>query len=213
MNRYDPNQPIEPFYVPAKVLRSRVEGVSNGDGGGPAPGRPPSIRWEDPNSWATKAVGAAVFVAAYVSIDRRPVLLPIAIFLMAITLLFRLDGRRRAIAAAPLLLGAIRLASQISASLQPTAGRSLLRQGLGVMPAWVPLFLGACLLFGPSFRTVTEIVTVTWSSVLLLSGLLPCEGYLLVFVMVEYLLFVSIAISLAVDLTSKPLKPAAAVGR
>ncbi|ABF42674.1 hypothetical protein Acid345_3673 [Candidatus Koribacter versatilis Ellin345] len=214
MNRYDPKQPIEPFYVPAKVLKCRIEGNEPGGGGSsPQPKQPLFPEWEKLEGPVAKLVGAAVFAGAYVLIEQNRRFLPIAVFLLLCAVLLRFDERRRRIAVAPLLLATLRLASQMSSAMLPNTERSMLRQAIGTVPAWVPLFLGACLFFGPNFKTVTQVMATALSSLLLFSGLLPGDGYLLVFVIVEYLLFVAMGIALIVDLLSRAPAPQPAVAR
>jgi len=211
MNRYDPSQPIEPFYVPAKVLKCRIEGNEPGGGGGePRSTRALITDWEKLDGPTAKLIGALIFAGVYLLIQRSGVFLPLAAILLLCAVLFRFDDRRRRIAAAPLFLATMRLASQMSSSMLPTNDRSMLRQALGTAPAWVPLFLGACLFFGPNLKTVTQVMATVISSLLLFSGILPGDGYLVAFAVAEYLLFIAMGVALIVDLSSRgtTLRPA-----
>lgn len=215
MNRYSAEQPIEPFYVPAKVLKCTAtsEGTGGGATNGGGKGRN-SVDWTGLDTVTGKAVVGVVFLGAYLLIERNPVFAPITVLLLLVVVLLALDTRRRRIAIAPLTLAAIRLASEMSANFARNSNRSLMRQTFGTPEAWLPLFLAACIFFGPRLHGVTETIALTLSMVLLVSGLLPGEGYLVVFAIVEYTLFVAIAVGLTVDMASRaPMQRAVPVQR
>lgn len=201
MNRYDADQPIEPFYVPAKVLKCsavREETAGSAAGGGDQGKKGP--QWMELDTFTGKAVGGLVFAAAYFLVQRNPVFGAVTVFILLGAALFRLDERRRRIAIAPLFLATVRLASQMSSSFTWSQNRSLIRDAFPAVPFWLPLFLAACLFFGPNLRTVTETITMTFSMMLLLAGLIPGDGYVVMFAMLQYMLFVAIAVGLTIDL-------------
>ena len=202
MLRYDPKAPIEPFYVPAKVLKCTAGAPEQPVGGSPKPKH--DLDWAQLDSLTGKAVGAVVLAAAYFGIQHNPALGAVTVLLLLGALLYRLDGVRRRIVLAPLVLSMFRLANQINTGLFTANFRSFVRQAIPTIPMWLPLFLAACLFFGPSFRTVTETVIMAFSFLLLLSGLLPGEGYRVVFEMMEYLIFIATGIAMIVDM----IKPA-----
>jgi len=66
---------------------------------------------------------------------------------------------------------------------------------------WMPLLLASCLFYMPKFPTYTEKILLVLSLILLLSGLLPGNGFGVIFVTTQYFLFLAIAIGLGIDLT------------
>jgi hypothetical protein len=211
MLRYDPNTPIEPFYVPAKVLKCSADASPETPGGGGKPVPRHDLGFAQLGTVQGKTVGAIVLAAAYFASEQNPAVGAITVLLLLGAVLFRLDPRRRRIALAPLVLSTFRLATQINLSYATANARSFVRQAIPNVPLWLPLFLAACLFFGPSFRTTTETITFAYSFLLLMSGLLPGDGYIVVLVMLEYTLFVAITIGLVVDLIStKQRQPARA---
>jgi len=65
----------------------------------------------------------------------------------------------------------------------------------------MPLLLAGCLFYMPRFPTYTEKILLLLSLVLLLSGLLPGDGFGIIFWTTQYFLFIAIAIGLGIDLT------------
>ena len=207
MLHYDPNAPIEPFYVPAKVLKCTAAPPDEPAGGSSKSNN--SLDWAQLDSVKAKAVGAVVLAAAYFGIEHNPAFGAIAVLLLLVAVLLRLDVRRRNIVLAPLLLSGLRLANQMSVSVFTANFRSFVRQAIPTVPMWLPLFLAACLFFAPNLRTATETVIMSFSFLVLLSGLLPGEGYRVVFAIVEYMLFVSIGIAMVVDMIKPGTRPLA----
>jgi hypothetical protein len=203
MNRYT-SEPIEPFHVQAKTVRCTV--TSGETSGGAAAPPPPARRSPSPldelDTPLGKAAAAAVFGAAYFLVHYRPVFAGISVLVLLGAVMFRLDERRRKVAAAPLTLSAAMLMSQLGAS-------TFNNWTFGVPPAtltgdtvtgWLPLFLAVCIFFSPKFPTVTLKVLMVLAFLVLGSGLIPGRGFEVIFYMVEYLLCIALAISITVDM-------------
>jgi hypothetical protein len=120
--------------------------------------------------------------------------------------LLRMGARERQFAAVPVALAGIRLALQLTSSFPlwavaqsaPFSGRNPVKpQEFGV--GWLPLFFSVCLFFMPKRISLTSKIILAGSVILLVAGLLPGDGYLFVFAMVQYFLFLAIAIGLLID--------------
>jgi hypothetical protein len=152
--------------------------------------------------------GILFFVIFAVS---RNVLAVSAILLVVLLacLLYRMDKRERQIAAIPLAFSAIRLGFRISEHLslwQPLSGNA---EALAASHAfdsginWLPLFSSAYLFYSPWKQSYTSRTVFWYSMILLLSGLLPGDGYLYTCWMLSYTLFVALVITLILDLHPK----------
>jgi hypothetical protein len=64
---------------------------------------------------------------------------------------------------------------------------------------WVPLFIAICIFYLPEKATVTGKIMAAGATCMLISGLLPGEGYVVIFAMIQYTLFVGVAVGLIVD--------------
>jgi hypothetical protein len=167
------------------------------------------------DSTQTRYLGAILFVVIFVYSRGSLPVAPILIVLMLGGLLYRMTKREQLIAGAPLTFAAVRLATQLADrfSLWDTSTystQSLVRANDLGLP-WMLLFFSVCLFYMPVKDTYTSKV-IFWDTVLLLlSGLLPGEGYMVAFCFVLYTLFIAIAIALACDLGNLPklMQPAA----
>jgi hypothetical protein len=145
-------------------------------------------------------------------------------FLLLILLacvLYRMEPRERQIAAIPLAFSAIRIAlgftMEFPMGLQhspgiPGSANPDFEAGL----YWMPLLFSAYLFYSPWRSSHTSRVVFWYSMALLLSGLIPGDGYLYVSAMLFYTLFIALAISLISDFSpekfarrSQPLAPLA----
>ncbi len=209
MTRYTGNEPIEPFVVMAKTVKCSVDdGEKGGSGGGRLPSAKSStldFGFGDLDSMVAKIVVAAVLAVAYLVANARPILTQITILLLPVVVLYRLDPRRRRIAAAPIFFATMMLASKIGGGdagyLQNEYGIPSSAANLNELRIWMPLLLAGCLFYMPKFPTYTERILLVLSLVLLLSGLLPGAGFGIIFVTTQYFLFLAIAIGLGIDLT------------
>jgi len=62
------------------------------------------------------------------------------------------------------------------------------------------MFFSICLIFIPKRDSVTFKIVVAESCLLLASGLLPGQGFLCIFYLLDYLLFIAIVVGIFVDL-------------
>lgn len=167
---------------------------------------------------SSKIVAGVLFVLIFFLANQSPVATPVVLLILLACLLYRMTPRERAITAAPLTFSAVRLATQLAGPLgiwryvsslpAATAGPRF-----DAAAAWVPVFLAACLFFLPTQRSNTYKVVFWYSLVLLLSGLLPGAGYLVVCAMLFYTLFLALVVTLVIDLNpnlnaARPLAPA-----
>ena len=119
-------------------------------------------------------------------------------------LLWRLEDQARRIAGVPLSLSAIKLAFQMMgetayAFWTPGAANTM-DDGCFF---WLPVFFSVCLVFIPKRGSVTLKIVLVGSCVLLASGLLPGKGFIAIFYMLDYMLFVAIIVGVFVDMNSQ----------
>lgn len=190
-----PNRPRQPHgYNPITL-----EDVQN-SAGGPA-GRDYFGELSDP---VARCVAAPLLGAILLFTLRTPLLAPLLVLVLLGCLLARLDERPRQIAAAPLALAATKLAFQManhltSALLAPPYQRGAT---LECDYIWLPVFFAACLVFIPKRDSLTFKIVVAGSSLLLASGLLPGEGFAVVYYLLDGMLFVAAIAGLVVDIKS-----------
>src|SRR5262249_47453759 len=117
------SQPIEPFYVPPKVLKP-LSYAEPSDGSKSAATRSEagtgsgSGMWgqfHNANSWSVRIVAAAIFALLYVLSDRDPGCSALSVIALLLCTLLRLDDYRRRVAQIPLTLAALMLVHQITA--------------------------------------------------------------------------------------------------
>ena len=134
---------------------------------------------------------------------RMPLMAPLLILVLLGCLLARLDGRPRQIAAAPLTMAAINLAFQMD--------QRMAYQALNMFPyqrgatqetgfTWLPIFFSVCLVFIPKRDSITFKIVLIGACLLLASGLLPGEGFVVIYCMLNGLLFVGIVAGLIADI-------------
>jgi len=152
---------------------------------------------------------AAIFFALILVFSHRVLeLAPLIILVLLGGLLYRMNKRERLIAGAPLTFAAVRLAMLLTERFSPWDTSSYSAPGIfhanDIGVPWMPLFLSVCLFYMPVKETYTSKFIFWDSVVLLLSGLLPVDGFWVVFDLVLYTLFLGIAIALAFDLGTAP---------
>jgi len=221
MTRYTGNEPIEPFVVIAKTVKCSVENGEPAGGGGagkiPSAQRP-ALNLESLDSTSGKLAVGAVLAGAFLLVKTNPLFAEITIMILASIVLYRLDSHRRRIAAAPVILAAMMLASKISGggSWYVNYGVTPSAADVNELKVWMPLLLAGCLFYMPKFPTYTEKILLLLSLVLLLSGLLPGDGFGIIFWTTQYFLFIAVAIGLGIDLTQNSrmfTAPASSAGK
>src|SRR5262249_3908453 len=116
--------------------------------------------------------------------------------------LYRMDSRERKIAAIPLTFGAIRFALGLTVHFHWS---TTLFGSAGTPPAlldsllWMPTLCSAYLFYSPWKSSHTSRVVFWDSMALLLSGLIPGEGYLYISALLFYTLFIAITIAMIMD--------------
>ncbi|HLZ52449.1 MAG TPA: hypothetical protein VKP61_16995 [Candidatus Acidoferrum sp.] len=154
----------------------------------------PASRWRS----------APIFLFIFFYTLRLPFVAPLTILVLLGCLLTRMETHSRQIAAVPLTLSAIKLSFQMSSQMTEALFYPGPVRSLGTDPGfiWLPMFFSICLIFIPKRESATFKIIVAASCLMLASGLLPGQGYLCIFYLLEYLLFVAIVIGIFVDLKS-----------
>ena len=196
------SQPIEPFYVPPKVLKPQTRSYMSE----PADSANKNVRsssehgseFQKWNSPQVKIVMAVIFALLYVLVQREPAALSVCIVVLLICTLLRLDDYKRKIAQIPLTITALMLASQTAPTrILATAWINDPFQQFQI--ASLPLFFAVCLFYMPNGQSYTRKLLLSVSVMLLASGLLPRAGAAALFIAVQYLLFVAIVFGLGLD--------------
>jgi hypothetical protein len=124
------------------------------------------------------------------------------------SILWRLDDRKRKIGQAPLTFATLMLTQKVFAA---QAGGALRGMFGGQLAApWLPLFLAVCLFYMPEGASHSRKAFIGLGVVVLSSGLLPGSGFAAIFLVLEYLLPVAVAVALGMDFfgCSKSWEPA-----
>lgn len=137
----------------------------------------------------------------------RPEFGPLTILVLAGCLLYRLESWQRKLAAAPLILAAIRLCLLLPAyvtdwtnGINPFNGMLSHTPGGDSGIPWIPAFLSVCLYFLPRTDSITLKIVVVEALALILSSLLPGEGFVTIVAMLHYTLFFAVVVGLMLDL-------------
>lgn len=155
-----------------------------------------------------RIVVAVLFVIIFGIAWHRPEFGPLTIIVVVGCLLYRLDSWQRKLATAPLLLAAIRFylmvptyyATTWSTQVNPFTGTAGHTAGSDFGIPWLPAFLSVCLFFLPRKNSVTLKIVVVESLAVILSSLLPGEGFLAILAVFHYTLFFAVTIGLLLDL-------------
>lgn len=209
------NQPVQPFHVQSNLLNDAPQRNTSGPQGPSGPQTPSgSGPWNpsgDPIAGPFGWLAALFFVAIYAVSQQYVQLAPVTIVVLIACALFRLGAGERQFAAVPVALAGIRLALQMTSTFSIwTASRTSLGtstfiakpQEFGV--TWLPIFFSICLFNMPKRISVTAKITLACSLILLVSGLLPGDGYLYMFAMVQYGLFLAMGVGLMIDFIPQP---------
>jgi hypothetical protein len=163
----------------------------------------------DLNDPATRLLAIPLFAVIGLFTPTLGAMAPVLVLILLGCLIARLDNRQRQIAAIPMTLAAVKLAFQMSASprLMSFSGAPSPNWPEAGIP-WLVLFFSVCLFFIRDTDTATFKMVFCGSFTLLGSGLLPGEGFLAIFCMVDYTLFFVILISLFIDMfKATPVPP------
>jgi hypothetical protein len=213
------NEPIPPFRVQSELLKEKSNSSINGSAS-----RPPFAGNGGWGEWRpfrefdwtlTQVLAGPLLAVIYFLTQARPDFGPVTVLVLLGAVMHRLDEQRRRIAAVPITLAALRLASNLVTACSPMAryvanypGRPTgIPIGATGIP-WLPLFFAICLIYMPKNPTATGKIFLATSTLLLASGLLPVEGALGIFATCQYLLFVGVVIGLILDFTAQhPAQP------
>ncbi|MGH9555177.1 MAG: hypothetical protein ACRD2Y_05070 [Terriglobales bacterium] len=142
----------------------------------------------------------AGFLAIYFLVERDPSFAPVSALALLVCVLARLDDEKRRVAVVPLSLAALMLAGRVGvyAASTPTRWPGEVEQpGVG----WLPLFFAACIFLTPELTNYTGRFMMSMSVLLLVSGLLPGEGFEFIFITCQYFLFLAVGVGLSIDFT------------
>jgi len=202
------NQPTPPYGVPPQSRSNAYNPITWEDV--QPPDNDPFFRSLD--NPAGRIVVGALFVMIFLLSSRPEVATPLVLLVLLACLFYRMTARQRAIAAAPLTFSAVRLAAEFAGPLgiwryaTPMAPGALGR-AFEASPAWVPLFLAVHLFFSPTRLSKSHRVVFWYSVTLLLSGLLPGNGYTYICAILFYTLFFAMVITLTIDLSENSYAP------
>src|SRR5580658_1119989 len=207
MTNNQTNQPFEPFRVQSPLLQNAGSTAAPGGQGSGGPGGPGwdtpfgRIQWNEAR-WLVMIPFGAIYWAALQ--DR--LLQPLTLLVLLACLLFRMDARSRNIAGVPRALAALKLIGQMNPGATVLPGTQILlpenaKAALTGLP-WVPMFLAICIFYLPPKATVTGMITRAAAIALLISGLIPGDGYLMVLAMVQYTLFIGVLVGLIADFST-----------
>lgn len=179
---------------------------------------PPDPFFANVDSPTSRIVGAALFLFIPAMCGNLAVAGPLVMLVLLACLLFRMSPRERAVTAVPLTFSAVRLGTQMAGPLgiwryamSPASLSVASQMGTGIV--WLPLFLAAYLFFTSGIESHTGRVVFWYSLTVLLSGLLPGEGYAVVCAILYYTLFFVMLVTIVTDLQpraniARPLTPA-----
>jgi len=150
---------------------------------------------------------ALLFTVIFAIAWNRPEFGSLTVIVLAGCLLQRLESWQRRIAAAPLILAAIRLclllpayAADWTPRLNPFNGTPNHTPGGDFGMPWLPAFLSVCLFYLPRKDSVTLKIVVVEALAVILSSLLPGEGFISILAIFHYTLFFAVTIGLILDL-------------
>jgi hypothetical protein len=150
-----------------------------------------------------RCLAAPLLFFIFVFSNREPLVAPLTFLVLLGCLLIRLDNHPRQIAAVPLTLAAIKLSFQMAEYLNSSTPGALSLRGFSDPGfVWLPMFFSICLVFIPRRDSVTFKIILAGSCLLLASGLLPGQGFVAIFYLLDTMLFVAMVIGIFIDLKS-----------
>lgn len=211
-NQKEPGQqPLEAFRVQSPLLQNAAPAAAHGKQGSAGTDNPTGAGWDTPFGkidwnearWLVMPVFALIYWAA----QRDAQLRPITLLVLLACLLLKMDSRARQIAGVPLTLAAIKLVYQLAPAPVVLPGTQFLmpenlKTAMTGLP-WVPMFLAICIFYLPQRATVTGMVARCGAVALLISGLIPGDGYVVVLAMIHYMLFIGIVVGLIADFADR----------
>jgi hypothetical protein len=168
--------------------------------------KPESPLFEGLESTSSRTVAGLLFAVIFLVSRELLELSGLLVILLLVCVLYRMDARERQIAAIPLVFATTRIGICLSmqfhrGSVSPASLGSN-NEGLLGSLHWMPLLFAAYLFYSPWKTSSTSRVVFWYSISLLLSGLLPGDGYLYIAGMLFYSLFIAIGIALIIDFSS-----------
>jgi hypothetical protein len=210
MTNNQTNQPFQPFRVRSPLLQDAGQTASPGRQGSGGPGAPSGPGWDTPFGrfhwnearWLVMILFAVIYWAA----ARDRLLQPLTLLVLLACLLFKMDPRSRNIAGVPLALATLKLVYQMNPGATVMPGTQILlpdnvRAAMTGLP-WVPMFLGICIFYLPQTATATGMIARALAIGLLISGLIPGDGYVMVLAMIQYTLFIGVLVGLIADFST-----------
>lgn len=144
-----------------------------------------------------------LFFIIFVLSNREPLVAPLTLLVLLGCLFVRLDHHPRQIAAVPLTLAGIKLAFQMADCVNSSSASGLSLRGFSDPGfVWLPMFFSVCLVFIPRRDSVTFKIILAGSCLLLASGLLPGQGFVAIFYLLDTTLFLAIVVGIFMDLKS-----------
>jgi len=151
---------------------------------------------------------SAPLLVLFAGFTASQILTPLVLLCLLGILLYRMDDTSRKLAAIPLTFGAFRLVTGVSLLLNSDV-TSPNQRGWGVggtvwetclgMP-WVPLLLAASLLYAPIKDAATTKIMYWESIAMMISGLIPGQGFVGILCIIHYTLFIAVIVGLVIDL-------------
>ncbi|HTP68846.1 MAG TPA: hypothetical protein VMJ35_08090 [Dongiaceae bacterium] len=172
-------------------------------------GRQPDPFFQNLDTPSSRTAGAVLFLFIYSMSGNRAVAAPLITLILLACLLLRMTPRQRSLTAAPLTFSAVRLAWQFAGPLgiwqyaMPAVRLTAIPQWQ-TGSVWLPLFLSTYLFFTSSVESYTGRMVFWYSIAVLLSGLLPGEGYAVVCAMLYCTLFFVVLVTILIDLNGRP---------
>jgi hypothetical protein len=149
-----------------------------------------------------RCIAAPLLLFIFLLSRGEPLVAPLTLLVLLGCLFVRLDNHPRQIAAVPLTLATIKLSFQMASFLNSSAQSAVSLRNSSMDPGfiWLPMFFSICLVFIPRRDSVTFKIVLAGSCVLLASGLLPGQGFVAIFYMVDATLFIAMVVGIFMDL-------------
>jgi len=177
-----------------------------------------SALFEGLESTSSRTFAGLLFAAIFVLSEGLVQLSGLLYLVLLVCLLYRMDSRERRIAAVPLAFAATRLSLSFTmlfsggwvSPIRPASNNPALVSGFH----WMPLLFAVYLFYSPWKSSHTSRVIFWYSMALLLSGLVPGDGYIYITALLFYTLFIGLTIAILMDFApekfesrARPLPP------
>jgi hypothetical protein len=149
-----------------------------------------------------RCIAAPLLFFIFVFSHREPLVAPLTLLVLLGCLFIRLENQPRQIAAVPLTLATIKLSFQMASLLDSATPSALFLRDFSTDPGfiWLPMFFSICLVLIPRRDSVTFKIVLADSCVLLASGLLPGQGFVAIFYVIDSTLFIAMVVGIFFDL-------------